>query len=389
MSRILTLRLKQYSLVLALLLLSSLSASAFATDGYFTAVEPWEEIGSQVTNDTTAFRPGFEANVLPANDDGSRGRVPIGFTLNFFGDDYSSLFVNNNGNVTFDATLSSFTPFALSYVPRVIIAPFWADVDTRVGNVVTYGTGSVDGRPAFGVNWPGVACFSQNTRVLNYFQLVLIDRSDIALGDFDIEFNYDSIQWETGMASGGNAICQGGRSARIGFSNGTGVPGTFFELAGSGTPGSFLDSNTSTGLIHNSLNSTQLGRYVFSVRTGSPDVSSPPPAITHVSGFRALAVTNSVTVAWQTVQEVNLTGFHVYRSTGDAATFERITDMPIPSQGTSESGAVYEYVDQARNGHYVYQLVSVEVGGEEIMRAQTEAEVTAEARHLFVPMLQR
>lgn len=106
--------------------------------------------------------------------------------------------------------------------------------------------------------------------MLNYFQVLLSDRSDIAAGDFDIEFNYDQIKWETGQASGGDANCQGGSSARVGYSKGTGEPGTFFELPGSGVPGSFLDSNLATGLIHNSLNSTQLGRYVFRVRSGVP-----------------------------------------------------------------------------------------------------------------------
>lgn len=90
-----------------------------------------------------AMRPGFNANTLPGNDDGSTGLVPIGFTVNFFGTNYSGLYVNNNGNLTFDAALSEFTPFDLTSPNRVIIAPFFADVDTRVGNVVTFGTGTV------------------------------------------------------------------------------------------------------------------------------------------------------------------------------------------------------------------------------------------------------
>jgi hypothetical protein len=52
-----------------------------------------------------SVRPGFNANFLPANDDSSTGLVPIGFTANFFGQSYSGLFVNNNGNVTFDSAL--------------------------------------------------------------------------------------------------------------------------------------------------------------------------------------------------------------------------------------------------------------------------------------------
>lgn len=213
-----------------------------------------------------AIRPGFNSNALPGNDDGSTGTVATGFMVNFFGRNYSTVSINNNGNLTFDGSMGTYTPFGLTAVNRAIIAPFFADVDTRVGNVVRYGTGTVDGRPAFGVNWPGVGCYSRNISVLNDFQVVLIDRSDLSVGSFDIEFNYNRIQWETGQASGGNAVCQGGSAARVGFSNGTSAPGTFFELPGSGVPGSFMDSNTATGLIHNSLNTPQRGRYVFPVR---------------------------------------------------------------------------------------------------------------------------
>jgi Nidogen-like/Thrombospondin type 3 repeat/Dockerin type I domain len=137
-----------------------------------------------------------------------------------------------------------------------------------VGNVVTFGPGTVNGRAAFAVNWPGVGCFRENASVLNFFQAVLIDRSDVAPGDFDIEFNYDSIQWETGQFSGGDSACLGGDSARVGFSAGTGLPGTFFELPGSGQNGAFLDTNPATGLIHDSLNSSQQGRYLLPVRRG-------------------------------------------------------------------------------------------------------------------------
>ncbi len=217
-----------------------------------------------------AIRDGFNSFALPPNDDGSSGLTPIGFPINFFGQTFSSLFVNDNGNITFDQQLSEFTPFSLQTTQREIIAPFFADVDTRVGNRVTYGPGTVDGHPAFAVTWPGVGCFAEITSVLDFFQVVLIDRSDSAPGNFDIEFNYNSIQWETGEASGGNGACQGGAAARVGFSNGSGAPGTFFELPGSGLPGSFLDNNPSTGLIHNSFGSNQAGRYIFQVRNGVP-----------------------------------------------------------------------------------------------------------------------
>jgi hypothetical protein len=213
-----------------------------------------------------AIRSGFDANSFPGNDDGSVD-LSLPFAVNFFGTSYNSLALNNNGNVTFDGDLGEFTPFNLFTAGHVIIAPFFADVDTRVGNVVQYGESTVDGHDAWGATWPGVGCFSENTTVLNYFQLVLIDRSDIEAGDFDIEFNYDQIQWDAGQASGGDANCTNGDAARAGFSNGTAA--NSFEIPGSGVNGAFLDSSA-TGLVHGSMNSSQLGRYVFGVRAGQP-----------------------------------------------------------------------------------------------------------------------
>lgn len=209
---------------------------------------------------------GFDQNTLARNDDSYTGRVNIGFTTNFFGNNYTQLFVNNNGNVTFDSSLANYTPFDLTSTGRVIIAPFFADVDTRSdGNPVTYGTGAYDGHDAFGVNWVNVDYYRGAHNVFNSFQLILVDRSDITAGDFDIIFNYDYINWETGDASRGQGGL-GGSPARAGFSNGTGDAGTFYEIAGSALAGSFLDGGS------NSL--VQDGPFLFEVRNGN--VTIPP-----------------------------------------------------------------------------------------------------------------
>ena len=102
----------------------------------------------------------------------------------------------------------TFTPFGLTTgIGTSIIAPFFAYVDTRaVGSDLVsyaYGEGVIDGHNAFGVNWVNVGYFANHADKLNSFQLILIDRSDRNPGDFDVEFNYDRIQWETGDASGG------------------------------------------------------------------------------------------------------------------------------------------------------------------------------------------
>ena len=211
--------------------------------------------------------PGFRTGELPANDDESTDALEFGFTVNFFGVEYATLFVNNNGNVTFDDFLSDFSPFELLGSNRAIIAPFFADVDTQGTGTVTFGRDEIQGFKAFGVQWNNVGYYASHTDKVNDFQLVLIDRSDIAPGDFDFEFNYGTIQWETGDASGG-VDGFGGSPARVGYSNGV---DTGFELPGSNTEGAFLDDNDERGLVNNQRDSLVTGRYRFSVRSGIVD----------------------------------------------------------------------------------------------------------------------
>jgi hypothetical protein len=241
---------------------------------------------------------GFTASALPANDDESTGLVSIGFGINFFGTNATQLYVNNNGNVTLNTPLETFTPFNLTGNTGVpIIAAFFADVDTRgAGSAVTrYGTGTVDGRAAFGATWDGVGYYEARADKLNVFQLILIDRNDTGAGNFDIEFNYDRILWETGDESGGvNGF--GGTSAAVGYSGGSGSAGTFAQLPGSLVNGALLDGGPAgTSLVRNSLNSGVLGRYVLNVRAGTVTVPPvvgvvPEPATVALVGVGVLAV---------------------------------------------------------------------------------------------------
>ncbi|MDA8381811.1 MAG: PEP-CTERM sorting domain-containing protein [Betaproteobacteria bacterium] len=216
---------------------------------------------------------GFNATTFPANDDGSTGLITPGFNLNFFGSTYSQFYINNNGNITFDTGLGTYTPFGLTTNTLIpIIAPFFADVDTsNGGSPVTYGSGTYAGRTAFGVNWVNVSGFGLNSSLRDNFQLILADRSDVGAGDFDIYFNYGSMQWDTGSYSGGN-------SAHVGYSNGTGNPGTFYELPGSGVSGAFLDGGPNQ--LVSATNDNIPGQILFEVRGGAvtPPTTVPEPA---------------------------------------------------------------------------------------------------------------
>ena len=131
---------------------------------------------------------------------------------------------------------------------------------------MSYGSGTVDGRPAFAANWIDVGYYDKQDDKLDSFQLVFVERSDRASGDYDIEFNYAQVRWETGDASGG-IDGLGGSPAQVGFAS---AGGSTFEMTGSGSTGWFLDGNPQTGLIYSSFNSSVPGRYVFQFDKGVP-----------------------------------------------------------------------------------------------------------------------
>lgn len=212
--------------------------------------------------------------VLDRNDDSSAPAYDLPFDLSFFGQPYESVFVNNNGNVTFGDSLSDYTPGAFDggddYDGPPIIAPFFADVDTRGegSNVVTFGANEAGTK--FCVNWTDVGYYSSNTDKLNSFQLILTAASagDREPGDFDIQFNYDQVLWETGDASDGEGGL-GGTSALAGFTAGTpDVPGTVVQLPGSLVNGALLDHGPHALVAGTQNAGGRPGRYNFPVYNG-------------------------------------------------------------------------------------------------------------------------
>lgn len=228
---------------------------------------------------------GYNASSVARGDDTSNLVVNLPFAMNWNGTNYTQVYINMNGNCTFGAGYTGYDPnITLAATNRSIMAPFWADVDTRntAASQVTYSTttpGSipqVNGRNAFLVNWVNVARYNNQSTPTNSFQLVLVDRSDTGAGNFDFIFNYDQVTWDIGTSASSVR-------ARAGW----GFAGTGFELPGSGTAqagaSALLDASPqATSLIQNSMNSGgQLGRYVFQVRSGqAPNI---PPQVTVVN----------------------------------------------------------------------------------------------------------
>jgi MYXO-CTERM domain-containing protein len=153
------------------------------------------------------------------NDDGFNGPINLGFTLTFFGQQYTQFFINNNGNISFNEGISAYTPAGPQGATEPIISPFFGDVDTRntASGVVHVRT---DIPNEVIVTWDQVGYFFAHADKLDSFQLVLRGPGyNIPTGEGAIGFFYKSMQWETGDASGGSGGF-GGTPAAVGFGDG-------------------------------------------------------------------------------------------------------------------------------------------------------------------------
>uniref|UniRef100_A0A8W8I3F3 G-protein coupled receptor 133 n=1 Tax=Magallana gigas TaxID=29159 RepID=A0A8W8I3F3_MAGGI len=168
-------------------------------------------------------------SILPSNDDESTPRIDVSVPFPFFGSSYSSIYVNNNGDVTFDTALTQFTADAFPINgSHKMIAAFWTDIDTALGGSLWYRTstdssilqkGTQDIRTVFPslntfsatwmmiITWNDVAAYgcsdtgAINCQQRNTFQLVLISNG---VHSFAV-FMYNVINWTNKAEAGYNA----------------------------------------------------------------------------------------------------------------------------------------------------------------------------------------
>ncbi len=159
--------------------------------------------------------------------------------------------------MTFSVPLSTYTPYNLTgATANPIIAPFFADVDTRGAGDVYWDLDTANG--IFSATWDSVGYFAGHTDPLNSFQLRLTDQGD---GDFDIEFRYASLGWTVGDVSGT-------AYARAGYNSGNGTD--YYELPESGNNATMLD------LVNRSNVGTD-GLFQWQVRNGNVIPPAPVP----------------------------------------------------------------------------------------------------------------
>jgi hypothetical protein len=157
--------------------------------------------------------------------------------LNFFGTTYDEIFVNSNGNLTFEREFFSYSPRDIATLEVAGLYPFWTDVNVAREAEGTSPGGTSTGSNAiwydldpeagtFTVTWDDVTPFSYNGQSgVNAFQIRLVNIGDApgqAQGDFRIELRYEQVDWTFGIGSAEGA------TARVGFTIGDGI--SFVEL---------------------------------------------------------------------------------------------------------------------------------------------------------------
>jgi hypothetical protein len=246
---------------------------------------------------------------LQANDDGSSPSISLRVPFPFFGIPQPTLFVNNNGNITFTSPLPDFTPFVFPSGNK-IIAPYFADVDTTgppdmsgdslndvyfsertnqsdlivISTLVNKAFGrAFAATSAFVATWDHVGYFASHIDKLNTFQVVLTTNG---IQSFVI-FHYldNGMQWEAGDADGGVGgfipIGGTGTSAAAGFDAGDNV--NFSTVTGSLMPG------VST-ILHNGSNISVPGQWVFEVNTS---VIPPPVLIGDINNDKVISAVDA------------------------------------------------------------------------------------------------
>lgn len=169
------------------------------------------------------------------NDDWSTPLITLPFDICFYGQQVNQIYLNNNGNISIGAPYATFTANSFPDPTYVMIAPFWADVDTRglLSGLVYYKI-----TPTYMiVQWENVGYFAIQDDKINTFQLIVTDGTDPILPTgSNVSFCYKDMQWTTGSASGGvNGF--GGTPATVGVNQGNGIDyiqfGLFDQAGGS------------------------------------------------------------------------------------------------------------------------------------------------------------
>jgi gliding motility-associated-like protein len=206
-----------------------------ALPGNPAAVVPGNSFGGGVVDPLSCAcytEPDATWSTLVECDDCSSGFINIPFQFCFFGQTANGFYINNNGNLSFNNPVATFTPPPLPSAGQAVLGPYWADVDTRNNlGQVRY---KITPTAAF-INWVNVGYFNTQGDKRNTFSVIITNGNDPSIGiGNNVAFCYKDMQWTTGSASQGvNGF--GGTPATVGAN--WGVNNQFIRIGTFNAPG--------------------------------------------------------------------------------------------------------------------------------------------------------
>jgi len=179
------------------------------------------------------------------NDDGSSPLIVLPFSFCFYGSNYTQVYINNNGNISFDNPYPVFSPVGLQGATVKMIAPFWADVDTRniSSGIVYYKVTPT----ALLIRWDSVGYYSTHVDKVNDLQCIITNGTDpLVSGGNNVKFSFGVMQWTTGDASADSAgfcpLSGNGYPGVSGASNADNI--NYIQFGQFGRPGSVYNTQT-------------------------------------------------------------------------------------------------------------------------------------------------
>ncbi len=123
--------------------------------------------------------------------------------------------------------------------------------------------------------------------------------------------------------------------------------------------------------------------------TPTETLATPPPTALELLFFAAAAQSDQVALQWESVLELDLYGFQLWRSSnGQRVDATLLTQQTIRSRGTASTGATYSYIDNAvtTGVTYTYWLYKV---NRDATGADVASATAQPAHHHYLPLIVR
>ncbi|MDW3647241.1 MAG: T9SS type A sorting domain-containing protein [Bacteroidia bacterium] len=281
-------------------------------------------------------------------------KINLNFSFDFYGKEYQSLYINSNGNVSFEEDHVDYVPQAFCLKGPRMIAPFFSDIDLSKGGRINFYL--AENENYLIINWQEVAYFGceRPCEKKNSFQLILTDGELRKIGNTilpfgtNVIFTYGDMQWTGGKASGGiegfggSPATVGVNSGEAGLCDGYGT----FDRSGYFYWGNQIDQSCpANGLDH--LDNLSL---FFDASSGKQ------ASYAGISELAAERTDDYVHLSWF-VDCLKEGGYFEIERSLDSVNFDIIDLLPIETQSYQEGQILFSYQDEtAEAGPLLYRV---------------------------------